>query len=329
MGSQMSFGDLESQGQRRKTRREEFLERMDAIVPGTVVWRSVGPSYHSGARGRHVRGARRCSGCTCSSDVRPFRRGHRGCRPDSRAMQRFMHLDLMQEQVPDATTLAKFRHVLEREGLGRAILRDLDAQLEEADHDAGGSIVDATFIEAPSSTKNRPRTRSRGAPVQEGQELAFLGYKAHIGVDAGSGLVHTVETTAANVSDVSMAHALVREDDAFCYADSATRAWRSAPKSPPIPTSSMRWTVARKPSTIKGPGLHAFGREGHRIREGIRPLQGGASLPHREAPVRASEDALQGDREEFLHALRILRPLANLAMCISAGRSLASRPEAA
>ena len=130
MGSQMSFGDRSRRGQRRKTRREEFLERMDAIALGQVV-HLRGSSYHSQARGRHVRGAETMLRMyLLPGDVRPFRRGHRGCRPDSRAMQRFMHLDLMQEQVPDATTLAKFRHVLEREGLGRAILRDLDAQLE-------------------------------------------------------------------------------------------------------------------------------------------------------------------------------------------------------
>ena len=133
MGSQMSFGDLESQGQRRKTRREEFLERMDAIVPWDRWCALVGPSYHSQARGRHVRGAETMLRVYLLQVM--FGLSDEGTEDavlDSRAMQRFMHLDLMQEQVPDATTLAKFRHVLEREGLGRAILRDLDAQLEEA-----------------------------------------------------------------------------------------------------------------------------------------------------------------------------------------------------
>jgi IS5 family transposase len=80
-----------------------------------------------------------------------------------------------------------------------------------------------------------------------------IGYKAHIGVDAGSGLVHAVETTAANVSDISQAHALVREDDRFCYADSGYTGIAKRPEVTADPhLSSMRWSVARKPSTIRG-----------------------------------------------------------------------------
>ena len=79
---------------------------------------------------------------------------------DSRSIQRFMHLDLMSEQVPDATTLAKFRHSLERQGLGKACASRLNSELEKAGiMMRGGSIVDATFIEAPSSTKNKDHAR--------------------------------------------------------------------------------------------------------------------------------------------------------------------------
>jgi transposase, IS5 family len=121
---------------------------------------------------------------------------------DSRAMQRFMHIDLMREQVPDATTLAKFRHILERKGLGKAMLDELNSELEAAGvMMRGGSIVDATFIEAPSSTKNEGHSRDPEAHQSKKGKNWHFGFKAHIGVDAGSGLVHTVETTAANVSD--------------------------------------------------------------------------------------------------------------------------------
>ena len=133
MGSQMSFGDLEPQGQRRKTRREELLERMDAVVPWDRWCALVEPSCHFQARGRHVRGAETMLRMYLLQAM--FGLSDEGTEDavlDSRAMQRFMRLDLMREQVPDATTLAKLRHALEREGLGRAMLRDLDAQLEEA-----------------------------------------------------------------------------------------------------------------------------------------------------------------------------------------------------
>ena len=161
MGDQMSFGDLESQGQRRKTRREEFLERMDAIVPWDRWTALIEPHYHSQQRGRHVRGAETMLRMYLLQVM--FGLSDEGTEDailDSRAMQRFMHIDLMRGQVPDATTLAKFRHILERKGLGKAMLDELNSELEAAGvMMRGGSIVDATFIEAPSSTKNEGHSR--------------------------------------------------------------------------------------------------------------------------------------------------------------------------
>ena len=116
MGSQMSFGDLEPQGQRRKARQEEFLERMDAIVPWDRWCALVEPSCHSQARGRHVRGAETMLRMYLLQVM--FGLSDEGTEDavlDSRAMQRSMRLDLMREQVPYATTLAKFRHALVRE----------------------------------------------------------------------------------------------------------------------------------------------------------------------------------------------------------------------
>lgn len=239
MGSQMSFGDLESQGQRRKTRREGFLGRVDSIVPWDRWCALVEPSYHSQARGRHVRGAETTLRmCLLQVMLGLSDEGTEDAVLDSRAMQRLVRIDLMQEQVPGATTLAKSRHALEREGLGGAMPRDPDSQLEGAGvMMRGGSIVGATFIEAPGSTKSRGRARDPEAHQSKRGKGWHLGYKAHIGVDAGGGLVHTVETTAANVSDVSMAHALVGGTTRSAMRAPAARAWRSVPKPPPTPIS--------------------------------------------------------------------------------------------
>ena len=189
--------------------------------------------------------------------------------------------------------------------------------------------MDATFIEAPSSTKNRGHARDPEAHQSKKGKNWHFGYKAHIGVDAGSGLVHTVETTAANVSDVSMAHALVREDDAFCYADSGYTGVAKRPEVASDPhLSSMRWTVARKPSTIKGLDCTLSAEKG---------------IESRKASVRSKvEHPFLIVKRRFGHLrtryrgtgknscmLCVSFALANLAMCISAGRSLASRPEAA
>ena len=110
MGDRMSFGDLESQGQRRKTRREEFLERMDATVPWDRRTALIEPYCRSQQRGRHVRGAETMLRMYLLQAMSGLSdEGTEDAIPGSRAMQRFMHTGLMRGQVPDATTLAKFR----------------------------------------------------------------------------------------------------------------------------------------------------------------------------------------------------------------------------
>ena len=331
MGSQMSFGDLEPQGQRRKTRREEFLERMDAIVPWDRWCALVEPSCHSQARGRHVRGAETMLRmCLLQAMFGLSDEGAEDAVLDSRAMQRFMRLGLMREQVPDATALAKFRHALEREGLGRAMLRNPDAQLEEAGiMMRGGSIVDAAFIEAPGSTKSRDHARGPEAHQSRKGRSWHFGCKAHIGADAGSGLVHSVEMTAANVSDVSMAHALAREDDAFCYADSGCTGVAKRPEAASGPhLSSMRWTIARKPSAMKGLDCALPAEKGIESRKAS--VRSEAEHPFLIAKRRSGhlKTRCRGVRKSSC-MLCMAFALADLAMCISAGRSLASRPEAA
>jgi len=236
-------------------------------------------------------------------------------------MQRFMRLGLMREQVPDATTLAKFRHALEREGLGRAMLRDLDAQLEEAGiMMRGGSIVDATFIEAPGSTKNRDRARDPEAHQSRRGKNWHFGYKAHIGADAGSGLVHSVETTAANVSGASMAHALVREDGAFCHADSGCTGVAKRPEVASGPhLSSMRWTIARKPSAMKDLDCALSAEKGIESRKAS--VRSKAEHPFLIVKRRFGhlKTRCRGVRKSSC-MLCMAFALADLAMCISAGQ---------
>lgn len=239
MGDRMSFGDLEPQGQRRKAGREEFLERMDAIAPWDRRTAPIEPHCRSRQRGRHVRGAEAMPRMHLLQAMSGLSDGGtEDAIPDSRAMQRSMHTGLMREQVPDATAPAKLRHILERKGLGKAMLGGLDPEPEAAGAMMrGGSIVDAAFIEAPGSTKNEGHSRGPEAHQSRKGKSWHFGFKAHIGPDAGSGLVHAVETAAANVSDVAMAHSLVRGDDRLCQRTPDAPGWRSAPRPPPARTS--------------------------------------------------------------------------------------------
>lgn len=141
---------------------------------------------------------------------------------DSSAMQRFMGTDFEESEVPDATTLLHFRHLLEREHLAEAMFEELNVVLNESGCIMrGGSIVDATIIEAPSSTKNAQKKRDEEMHSTRKNGQYHFGMKLHIGVDAGTGLVHHVSATPANTSDISMAAGLLREDDTVVYGDAA------------------------------------------------------------------------------------------------------------
>ncbi len=129
-------------------------------------------------------------------------------------MRKFTGIDFMTEAVPDETTLCKFRHLLEENGLNKLFFDAINRVMLQTGHMMkGGTIVDATIINAPSSTKNAEKKRDPEMhQTKKGNEWKF-GMKCHIGVDAGSGLVHTMTVTAANTHDITQAAALIHEDD--------------------------------------------------------------------------------------------------------------------
>jgi IS5 family transposase len=140
---------------------------------------------------------------------------------DSYAFRTFMGVSFFDEQVPDATTLLKFRHLLEKHNIGKVFFDAIARALAEyGSMMRGGTIVDATIISAPSSTKNEKQERDPAMCQTKKGDQYYFGMKCHIGVDAGGGYVHSLETTAANVHDITMASYLVREDDEVVYGDS-------------------------------------------------------------------------------------------------------------
>lgn len=252
---QQSFADLADQGQRRRSRRAEFLEAMDTIVPWAEWVSLIAPRYPDGRRGRRPVGCERMLRMYLLSVW--FHLSDEGCEDavlDSRAMQRFVGVDTMSEQVPDATTLCKFRHLLEENGLGEAMLSELASILEDRGvMMRGGSIVDATFVESPSSTKNASRSRDPEVHQARKGNAWHFGFKAHAGVGAGTGLVHTLEVTAANASDVATAHRLLRPGDSFCYADAGYTGAERRPEVAGDPElSGVERRVARRRSRVPG-----------------------------------------------------------------------------
>jgi IS5 family transposase len=140
---------------------------------------------------------------------------------DSKAFSSFMGVDFVSVKAPDATTLCNFRKLLNENGLCEKILLLVNGLIEKNGlimH--GGTILDATIHEAPKSTRNGGRGRDPEMASAKKHGNWHFGAKSHIGVDAGTGLIHSVEITPANVHDINMAHKLIRPDDRFATMDS-------------------------------------------------------------------------------------------------------------
>jgi IS5 family transposase len=177
---------------------------------------------------------------------------------DSYAMRRFMGLDFAVEQVPDATTLLHFRHLLEQHHLGEQLLAAQNDIFErEGWIMRGGSIVDATIIAAPSSTKNATGTRDPEMHQTKKGNQWYFGMKAHIGVDAATGYDHSLTCTAANVHDLDEVTHLVRADDEVVYADAG---YQGAAKRPAVSAdphlSSIQWRTAAYKGVLKSMPAH-------------------------------------------------------------------------
>jgi IS5 family transposase len=216
MANQQTFTDIEYAQRKRTGKREKFLDAMEALIPWAAFTKTIEPYYYkSGRRGRQPKGIELMLRMYFLQVW--FNLADEALEEniyDSYAMRKFMRLDYYEGGAPDATTLLHFRHLLEKHNLQKGLFETLNRILEEDGKMMhGGTIVDATIIEAPSSTKNSSKSRDpEMKQTKKGNEWYF-GMKAHIGVDAGSGLVHSVEATSANVHDLYVASKLIRPDD--------------------------------------------------------------------------------------------------------------------
>lgn len=218
---QQTFSDIEYSNRRKKTKREEFLEIMNEIIPWDEWVAAIKPHYFDGKRGRPPLGIEKMLRMYLLQIW--FNLSDEGVEDavyDSYAMRKFMGIDFMQEQVPDATTLLKFRHLIEESGLGKAFFEAINRCLEQCGHIMkGGTIVDATLISAPSSTKNASGSRDPEMHQTKKGNQWYFGMKCHIGVDAGTGYIHGIAATGANVHDIVEASKLIRPEDEVFYGD--------------------------------------------------------------------------------------------------------------
>ena len=269
MPPQRTFADVEYDGQPRQTRRERFLQRMDALMPWARLEARIQPVYPTGARGRPPYPLGLLLRIHC---VQLFYNlsdpAMEDALYDSVAVQRFVGLTARGPR-PDETTILHFRHLLERHELGEGLLAEITQHLAAQGLQVReGTIVDATILDAPASTKNRTQARDPEMhQVRKGQQWYF-GMKAHIGVDADTGLVHSVATTAAHVADITQVPHLLHGAETQVWGDAG---YTGVARRPEHRGRAIDWQVAR--------------RTGQRRR--LAPDSAAAQAERRKASIRA------------------------------------------
>jgi len=248
---QASFSELEYAAKKKVTRRDRFLGEIDAVVPWSALVVEIEPFYPKGTgRGRPPIGVERmlrmyvAQQCFGLSDE-----GVEDAIYDSQAIRGFVGIDLSRESAPDATTLLKFRRLLETHQLTERIFAAINALLAAKGLILKeGTVVDATIIAAPSSTKNQSGERDPEMhQTRKGKQWHF-GMKAHIGVDAETGITHTLVTTPANTSDVTQAHALLHGEETVAFGDAG---YQGVEKREEHRNSDVQWEVAMRPGKRK------------------------------------------------------------------------------
>lgn len=323
--SQITLTDLEYSNRKKKTKREEFLDSMDEIIPWSYWVDMIRPYYFNNKRGRKPIG------------IEPMLRmylmqiwfslsdeGIEDSIYDSYAMRTFMHIDFNEQQVPDATTLLKFRHILEKNMIGEKIFADVNKRLDAAGlimH--GGTVVDASLIAAPRSKKNQSGKRDPEMhQTKKGNEWYF-GMKVHVGVDAATGYVHTLTGTSANMHDVSETSKLIRKDDHVVYGDSG---YLGAPEREEIKNdeilSRIEFRINKRPSSLK-------------MADDFKGLNWDKKMEHDKSAIRCKVEhsflivkkqmgyakVVYKGIEKNMHRFNILFASANLIMCSRAGRT--------
>lgn len=254
--SQLSFGDAEYAGKRKKTRREVFLAEMEQVVPWSRLLAVIEPHYPKAGRGR------RPYPLETMLRVHLLQNWYGYSDPameealyEIAPLRQFARLNLV-DAIPDETTILNFRRLLERHALAPELFGQINAYLAEKKLMLKqGTIVDATIIHAPSSTKNAEGKRDPEMHQTKKGNQWYHGMKAHAGVDASSGLVHSVTTTPANIADVTQLGALLHGEEQVVYGDGG---YTGADKREELKGVDVEFRIARRRHDMAklAPGEH-------------------------------------------------------------------------
>src|SRR5712672_3071184 len=247
MDGQLSFATLDYAGKKKRTKRDVFLAEMAAAVPWSVLETVIAPHYPKEV----PQGGRPPFPIAVMLRIYCLQQWYNLSDPgaeealyDIQSMRTFCSLELGRNAIPDETTILNFRHLLERHDLTKAIFAAVAEHLEaKGEMLRGGTIVDATLIAASPSTKNKQQKRDPEMSSSKKGNQWYFGMKAHIGVDAQSGLVHTAGVTTGKVHDAKVMANLIREDDTAVYGD---KGYASDEKKRAAEASGVLWAVKEK-----------------------------------------------------------------------------------
>ena len=258
---QRSFSELEYAAKKKQTRRDRFLADIESFTPWASLMVAIAPFYPTGGGpGRPPIGLERmlrmyiAQNCFGLSDE-----GIEDALYDSQAIRSFVGIDLLREAAPDATTLLKFRRLLETHGLTDVIFSTLNAHLAERGlFLRQGTIVDATLIAAPSSTKNRSGERDPEMHQSKKGNQWHFGMKAHVGVDAETGLTHSIVGTPGNVHDLTPVQGLLHGDETDVFGDAGYQGIEKREEMQGVP---VKWHIAMRPGKRRALPKSEWGRQ--------------------------------------------------------------------
>lgn len=266
MGQQRTFAELAWMQKGKVTRRERFLSEMNAVIPWPQLVALIEPHYPKSGRGRPPLGIEKMLRIYCLQQwfdlSDPLAEDSLY---DSESMRRFVGIELSEDVVPDESTILRFRHLLEAHQLTEAIFATVRGLLAERGVLLKqGTIVDATILEAPSSTKNATGTRDPEMKQARKGKTWHFGMKVHVGTDL-QGLAHTVTTTHAAEADIRQLPELLHGEEEVLYGD---RAYWSEGDRQACEAAGIRYRVNRRGTTQKP--VSARWRQINRVRSAVR-----------------------------------------------------------
>lgn len=244
MSKQQTFAGLAWQNKGKKTRRERFLAEMDAIIPWRQLMELVEPHYPKAGNGRPPLGLEKMLRIYFLQIW--FNLSDPGAEEaiyDSESMRRFAKIELSEDKVPDETSILNFRHLLEEHELTKAMFERINGLLEgKGLLLRSGTIVDATIIAAPSSTKNGTESRDPEMKQTRKGETWHFGMKVHVGTDK-RGVVHSLTATHAATADITQMNTLLHSKERTIFGDQAY--WKEADRQR-FRAAGIRYRVNRR-----------------------------------------------------------------------------------